>query len=99
VRQQAQRAVNASFGDKPTPLTRRFAPRLTLFVIRFAHRSTGDDRIVFIAHNLTSTSEFTADNAQAWLMGGMFAAGIFATVTTFFFAFWLRKLPGFKKIL
>ena len=29
----------ASLCDKPTPLTRLFAPRLTLFAIRFAHRS------------------------------------------------------------
>lgn len=60
---------------------------------------TGDDSIVWIAHNLTSTSEFTADHAQTWLMGGMFVASIFAAVTTFFFAFWVRKLPGFRAIL
>ncbi|GMI07477.1 hypothetical protein TrRE_jg7237 [Triparma retinervis] len=61
--------------------------------------STGDDGVVFIAHNLTSTSEFTAEDAQGWLMGGMFTASAFAVVTTFVTAHFFRQLPGCREIL
>ena len=61
--------------------------------------STGDEGVVFIAHNTTSTSEFTADNAQGWLMGGMVTASVFAIVTTFVTAHFVRQLPGCREIL
>jgi len=39
VRSKGSELHNASLYDRPTPLTRHFAPRLNLFAIRFIHRS------------------------------------------------------------
>ncbi|GMH85249.1 hypothetical protein TL16_g10170 [Triparma laevis f. inornata] len=61
--------------------------------------SNGSEDIIFIGTNLTSTSEFTSPDAQEWLFGGYVCANIGAIASTWFVAYWVREIPGFKKVL
>ena len=69
-----------------------------LFLKTYEH-STGDDSIIFIGLNVTSSSEFVAEDGQGWLFGGWVMASVFATVTTWIAAAVVRAIPGVKSVL